>query len=33
MTAWAIVTSPAWLPLVVIMVGGTVKIYRGTEGQ
>ena len=31
MTAWAIVTSPVWVPLVVMIVGGTVKLIKGNE--
>ena len=31
MTAWAIITSPVWVPLVVMLVGGTVKLIKGND--
>ena len=31
MIAWAIVTAPVWVPLAVIIIGGSVKLYRGKD--
>jgi hypothetical protein len=31
MTAWALITSPAWVPLLLIIVAGTVKLWRGKD--